>query len=114
MTHGFVKKLHELFRRKKEEIYERNAYPTPFVDRQLVEFNAWQNYLRSTLSLDVIDIEEGEKPGFFKQDGVPMVRIENPSNGIGYSREFIVVPYWAAFNCLAHDFIPDDLLKQSE
>jgi hypothetical protein len=63
MTHGFVKKLHELFRRKKEEIYERNAQPNPFGDRQLVEFNAWQDYLRSTLSLEVIDIEEGERPG---------------------------------------------------
>jgi hypothetical protein len=108
LTDEHVKKLYRLFCRKLEEVYEKNACPDPFGGKRIVEFNASQNFLSSSLSLEVIDIQAGKKPGIEWQRGKPFaVRIPNPSNKTGLGREFIVVPLEFAERSLVLDWIPD-------
>jgi hypothetical protein len=108
LTDEHVKKLYRLFCRKLEEVYEKNACPDPFGGKQIVEFNAWQTFLRSSLSLEVVDIEEGEQPGFMRIGGqFAAIRISNPSNETGLGREFIIVPLEFAERSLVLDGIPE-------
>lgn len=108
MNDEHVAKLEELFRRKMEEVYEKNYNPESFGDTKIAEFNAWQSFLRSSLSLEVVDTEEGEQPGFMRVSGqVAAMRIPNPTNRTGHGREFIIVPYELGEKCLTLDWIPE-------
>ena len=113
MEEKLAAKLHEIFHRKMQEVYETNACPDPFGGRQIAEFNAWQEYLRSKPFLEVVDIEEGEKPGFVRLKGqVVGIRFANPSNAPGYSKEFVIVPVEIADRILTLEFIPDEVTEQ--
>lgn len=115
MNDKHVAKLEELFCRKMEEVYEKNYNPESFGDTKIAEFNAWQSFLRSSLSLEVVDIEEGEQPGFMRRDGkVAALRIRNPSNPTVYGREFIIVPCELADRCLVLDWIPNEWPPRDE
>lgn len=115
MNDMHVAKLEELFCRKMEQVYEKNHTHSWSGDRKITEFNAWQTFLRSSLSLEVVDIENGERPGFMRIGGkVAGVRITNPSNTTGLSREFIIVPYDFAKRCLTLQWIPDSWPPRDE
>lgn len=110
MNDEMVRKLHDIFSRKMEEVYEKTNRRRTVGSPSLEEFNAWQNHLNNTLSLRVIDIEEGGRPGVVRlRGGAKVVRIMNPSNAAGRGREFIVIPYEAAEKILMFGWIPDDL-----
>lgn len=110
MNDEMIRKLHDVFARKMQEVYEKNPCPDPFRDQKIHEFNAWQNYLNNTLSLEVVDVEEGGQAGLVRLGGgARVVRIMNPSNAVGRSREFIVIPYEIAERILVLEWIPDDL-----
>lgn len=115
MNDQHVASLQQLFGRKMEEVYEKNHTPDHFGNSRIAEFNAWQQFLRSYLSLEVVDIEEGERPGFVRLGGqVVGMRIMNPSNATGHSREFIIVPYDFAERCLMTGWIPNERPPQDE
>ena len=108
LTDEHVMKLYELFCRKLEEVYKKNACKDLFGSNKIVAFNAWQTFLRSSLSLEVVDIEEGEQPGFMRIGGQSAaMRIPNPSNKTGLGREFIIVPLEFAERSLMLDWIPE-------
>ncbi len=101
-------KLSKLFLEKLKEIYEKNARPDPFSTARIVEFNAWQAFLRESLNLKVVDIEEGESPGLLRIGGKEAaIRVINPSNKAGLSREFIIVPLDLANQCLMLEWVPN-------
>lgn len=107
MNDEIIQKLQELFHRKMEEVYKENARVDPFSDAQIFEFNAWQDFLRNSLSLEVDDIEDGDTPGIVMLGGREVaVRILNPSNATKYSHEFIIVPLDLAERCLMLQWIP--------
>lgn len=110
MNDELIRKLHAIFARKMDEIFAKHARPNIFWNDNIHEFNAWQNYLNNTLSLEVVDIEVGGQPGVAMLGGrAKVVRIMNPSNAVGRSREFIVIPYEIAEKILMFEWIPDDL-----
>ena len=109
LTDEHVMKLYELFCRKLEEVYKKNPCSYPFDDKKIFKYNAWQSFLRSSLSLVVIDIQAGKKPGIDWQRGKPFaVWIPNPSNGTGLGREFIIVPLEFAEHALMLIWIPNE------
>jgi hypothetical protein len=102
--------LHDIFRKKMHDIYVRNYKPDPFLDTMPTEFNAWQKYLRESLSLEVIDAEPGEKTGFvWDKDRNCKVKIMNPSNGASFSKEYILVPSDLAEKALVLGSLPEEL-----
>lgn len=108
MNDQHLKKLYRMFSKKMKEVYEKNYNPESFGEKRIPEFNAWQTFLRSSLSMEVVDIQEGEKPGFMRIGGeVAAMRIPNPSNKHGFSREFIIVPCEFGDRCLTLEWIPD-------
>lgn len=110
ITDELVKALQKLFRRKMEEVYEKTAGTSQAGAVTYKGFNAWHNYLTDTLSLEVVDIEEGEKPGALKRGGRQVaVRIINPSNEGMPSKEFVIVPIELAVKALALQDVPDTL-----
>ncbi len=101
--------LSKLFLEKLKEIYEKNARPDPFSTARIVEFNAWQAFLRESLHLRVEDIEEGESPGLLRIGGKEAaIRVINPSNKAGLSREFIIVPLDLAERIFLLNWVPDE------
>ena len=109
LTDEHVMKLNELVFRKLEEVYKKNACKDLFGSNKIVAFNAWQTFLRSSLSLEVVDIEEGEQPGFMRIGGQSAaMRIPNPSNKTGLGREFIIVPLEFAEHALMLIWIPNE------
>jgi hypothetical protein len=105
-----VEKLYEMFRRKMHDVYIKNHKPDCFSDLMIPEYNAWQSYLRNALSMEVVDIEDGYKQGIVGLRGEPVgVRIQNPSNGSGFAREFIIVPLDFAEKALVLGELPDSL-----
>jgi hypothetical protein len=110
MNDRMVQKLHGLFSSKMQEIFEKTTPGRHGEEVSLEEFNAWQDYLNNTLSLEVVDIEQGGQPGVYRIDRlVKVVRIMNPSNAVERSSEFIVIPYEIAEKILIFGWIPDDL-----
>lgn len=102
--------LYGIFRAKMLEVYRENYKPDPFGDSMVVEFNAWQRYLRDSLSLEVVDAEPGDKPGFvWHKDKSFKVRIKNPSNGASFSHEFILVPSDLAEKALVMGGLPEEI-----
>jgi hypothetical protein len=105
-----MERIYHVFRRKMMEVYRGNFEPDPFGNSMILEFNAWQSYLRDSLSLNVVDIELGDSPGLADSPTMGRVlRIENPSNGTGHSKEFIVIPLDLAEKIILLDALPDRL-----
>jgi len=105
-----VDRLYEIFRRKMTEVYSQNFHPDPFGDMMAREFNAWQKYLRESLSLDVIDVDHGDRPGLVSSPrGGKAVRILNPSNGASFSHELIVLPLDFAEKVLLLGGLPEEI-----
>jgi len=110
MNDVMVRKLYDLFSNRMQEVRAKVSPGSRGGNLSLEEFNAWQNYLNNTLSLEVVDIEEGGRPGVYRLGGLKkVVRIRNPSNTVGKSREFIVIPYEIAERILVCGWFPDDL-----
>jgi hypothetical protein len=100
--------LYGIFRRKMHEVYRENHKPNPFADLMPSEFNAWQDYLRNSLSLEVVDADPNEEMEVFRsKDKKVWAKILNPSNGASYSHECILVPEDLAEKALVLDELPD-------
>lgn len=105
-----LNRLYQVFRGRMHEVYRKNRKPDPFGDSMTVEFNAWQLYLRESLSLEVVDEAPGDRPGVVRdRDGGCKVKIVNPSNGASYGNEFILVPAGLAEKALTLGGLPDKL-----
>jgi hypothetical protein len=103
-------RLYEIFRKKMHEVYMKNYKKDAFYDSVPDAFNAWQMYLRESLSLEVPEAYPGEKPGIVKdENSKSWIRVMNPSNGTSYGHEFIVVPFELAEKMLALGEAPDSL-----
>ncbi len=103
-----IDKLHEVFRKKMDDVFAANHHVDPFSKLRAVEFNAWQTYLRDALLLEVIDAGYGDEPEVTRCGGeLVKVRILNPSNGLGYGREFILVPVDLAMKAVMLGGLPD-------
>lgn len=88
-------KVYEIFRAKMHEVYRENRKVDPFGDSMTEEFNAWQNYLRNSLKLDVVDVDKNPSDLWgmlVGKDGSTIIKIPNPSNGAHYGHESIMVP----------------------
>jgi hypothetical protein len=105
-----IEKLYSIFRRKLQEVYRRNHKPDPFGRTMTSEFNAWQGFLRNSLKLEVEETDRS-RLGEINVDkkGEVTVKIPNPSNGMLYGYENIVVPSDLAEKILALGDIPDEL-----
>ena len=102
--------LYEIFRKKMHDVYVNNYSHDPFSDAMTKEFNAWQKYLRESLSLEVVDAEPGEKTGFvWDKDRNCKVKIMNPSNGSPHAKEYILVPSDLAEKALVLGSLPEEL-----
>jgi hypothetical protein len=102
--------LYELFRKKMHDVYVENHKPDPFRENMPTEFNAWQKYLRESLSLEVLDAEPGEKTGFvWDKERNCKVKIMNPSNGSPYGKEYILIPSDLAEKMLVLGRLPEEL-----
>lgn len=103
-------RLYGIFREKMHEVYRRNYMPNPFSDAMSVEFNAWQSYLRDSLSLDVRDADPSQKNEVLSENGSTCtVRVLNPSNGAAFGHEYIVISEDMARKILALGGLPDQL-----
>lgn len=104
--------LYAIFRRKMHEVYRENSKPEPFRDFMPTEFNAWQKYLRESLSLEIVDAQPGEKMEVFRDKNRKVwAKILNPSNGPSYGHECIMVPGDLAQKALVLDDLPDKAQK---
>lgn len=104
-------KLYMVFRKKMQEVYRKNHKPDPFGDSMTKEFNAWQSFLRNSLKLEVVDVDN---PNWLwdkivDKEGNVTIKIPNPSNGAAISRESILVPSDLAQKALALGDLPDEL-----
>lgn len=104
-----VAKVYEVFRAKMHEVYRKNRKVDPFGNSMAPEFNAWQDYLRNSLKLEVVDVDNfsdmwGRAVG---EDGRVAVKIPNPSNGSNYGRESILVPQDLAEKATVLGDLPD-------
>jgi hypothetical protein len=110
MNDVMVRKLRDLFASKMQEVCTKVNPAGHGGKLSPEEYNAWHNYLNNTLSLEVVDVEEGGQPGVYRLSGqAKVVRIMNPSNAVGMGNEFIVIPYEIAEKILVLGWFPDDL-----
>jgi hypothetical protein len=108
-TDTVIDKLHDVFQKKMHDVYSKNRLFDSGEKPSINEYNAWQRYIRDSLSLEVEDIEEGEWPGLARLNGrVVGIRIPNPGNAAKYSREFIIVPLEMAEKALVLGGLPDE------
>lgn len=103
-------KLYMIFRNKMQEVYRKNYKPDPFGKSMTTEFNAWQDFLRNSLRLEVVDADSSPARGpIVDRKGSIIVEIPNPSNGASFGFEYIVVPGDLAEKALALGDLPDKL-----
>lgn len=105
-------KLYMIFRRKMMEVYQKNYKPDPFGKSMTTEFNAWQDFLRNSLRLEVIDVDPSSamiEERLVDKQGKVTVKIPNPSNGASFGHECILVPSDLADKALALGDLPNQL-----
>lgn len=103
-------KLYGIFRGKMHEVFGKNYKQKILGDSRLESFNAWQVYLRESLSLEVRDAEPGEMQGLvWDRHKKCMVKIMNPSNGTLNQRECVIMPSEFAEKALALGGLPESV-----
>jgi len=103
-------RLYGIFREKMHDIYRKNYMPNPFSEAMSAEYNAWQYYLRNSLSLEVRDASANQKSEVLREEGSECrVRVLNPSNGTSFGHEYIVVPEELARKVIVMGGLPDEL-----
>lgn len=108
MSRDKLANLYGIFRKKMHEVYRKNRKHDPFNDSMPQEFNAWQDYLRNSLSLSVVDAEHGEDMDLVVDKSKKVwAKILNPSNGASFSHECILVPEELAEKALVLGDLPD-------
>lgn len=108
MLHDKLPELYGVFRKKMHEVYRKNHKPHSIGDSMPQQFNAWQDYLRNSLSLSVVDADPGEKMDVVVDKGKKAwAKILNPSNGASFSHECILVPEDLAKKALVLGDLPD-------
>lgn len=102
--------LYAIFRRKMHEVFRTNYKSDIFGNSMVTEFNAWQNYLRDSLRLEVVDAEPGDEQCVVKcKNSKLAAKIMNPSNGGYHGNECIIVPSDLAEKVLVLGDLPDEL-----
>lgn len=102
--------LYGIFRKKMHEVYRENHKISLFGGLMPTEYNAWQDYLRNSLSLEVLDADPNEKMEIVRgKDKKVWAKILNPSNGASYSHEYILVPEDLAEKALVLGELPERL-----
>lgn len=103
--------LYEAFRAKMHDIYRKNRRPEVFGNTMAAEFNAWQDYLRNRLKLEVRDLEVGvdRQELVTDKERKVWVKIANPSNGADHGNEMILVPKDLAEKIRVLRSLPEEL-----
>jgi len=105
-----IDELCHLFRDKMHDIYRKNNKKKVLFPNYISEYNAWQNYLRENLKLEVVEVIGPVKTGFIKNKDLEIwIKIMNPSNASGYGQEYIIIPEDIAEKILLLKGLPDKL-----